>query len=109
MNVIRFWTTDGRGAEPVRLTIRNGKQLAWYRSQQTDEGWHAEGVTYEFDGKRVTRSAFSDGTDCDGRLSREDVSEWDCRTLHNRLEVPLPVWSDSKVSQRDYSAEAAGY
>jgi len=87
-------------------------------SSRHDEGWSSEWERYTLDGDTVQREWCSDGTDCDGRLSRsgEDscpVSELATRVPYGYTEenapFRLPEWREEDRSQRDYSAEAAGY
>ena len=83
----------------------------------TEEGssWGTE--RYEFDGDTLTRMTDTSGRDCDGRVDfhYEDYAETlDGHVPHYHSDEPnpgitCPTWIKLKATQRDYTAEAAGY
>jgi hypothetical protein len=119
-----IWENDSR----VKITLRPDQRLTWGRYTRHDEGYTSASYTWEWDGETLTEQFGSDGTDCDGRLS---TSSERCATLAqlrgvqaydwHDFDYPLPAiklpvdgvfypaWTDGRRSQRDYSAEAAGY
>ena len=106
----RLWI-HYRGS-PARITVQPGKavELAGYQSHE--EGWSSWRDTYEVIGDTIERYSESDGTDCDGRLSTEDTSvvNLDSLQVYGPVDGVLwPAWERLTASQRDYTAEAAGY
>ena len=89
------------------LTLKPEQPVSWFHYERTEEGWSEYGSSWRLclDGTLVVEH-WSDGTDCDGRLSTESIQV---------AEAPRPGldrwphWQDESRSQRDYSAEAAGY
>jgi hypothetical protein len=142
---VRFWSFENGAA--VKLTIRDGHPLRWAYSERTDEGYAAGGFEMYRVGDTVICETWSDGRDCDGRLSGSQRSECHvtrlaahhvatcpechnlsthtglgaegeapaefCRACDARLDwnrcERFPDWNPISTSQRDYSAEAAGY
>lgn len=90
-----------------------------FESHRHEEGWSSTYVCWELTGDVVTCSITDDGTDCDGRLTRHSTYVCPVAELATREpyaaegETPppfrLPTWYEGRHSQRDYSAEAAGY
>ena len=91
-----------------------------------EEGWSATYTRWILDSDEgtVTCETTTDGADCDGRMStRSDVvcdvadlasvvpgrTQEDEETGAPLLPFKVPAWRDVRRSQRDYSAEAAGY
>ncbi len=108
----RFWIWEN-GAQ-VRITLRPGAEpLRWATEQATDEGWSAEGSTYYLVGETVIHEYWTDGVDCDGRLSSSGRLECHKSRLSvRRIEGEThraPEWESVDSSRRDYNAEAAGY
>ena len=122
----RFWVWWNDGW--VKLTLRPGQTLSHGYSGPTDEGWSSEHHNYEYDAETlcVTSHCTSDGSDCDGRLTRYYDCECRVDDLHAVPPPPLdeqafcrrsirefwpmrPLWKKIGSSQRDYNAEAAGY
>lgn len=83
----------------ARITLTEDKPVTLYHSSPTDEGWHSEGCTYWLENGIVYADHYTDGRDCDGRLSTE---------YHTRR-LTDGTWELLNRSQRDYTAEAAGY
>jgi hypothetical protein len=108
---VRFWAWANDGQ--VRITLRPGQTRHWARSYPTDEGWNAEGETWTHEGDHVARTSWTDGRDCDGRMSTDTRLECALERLTDRRDSPdwepSPDWLRVESSQRDYQAEAAGY
>jgi hypothetical protein len=137
---VRF-TVFENGAYAV-LTLRRGDSLEWATGCPTEEGYSAEGCLWYWpaDGETIFRDSWTDGRDCDGRLSTETSCAVPVSRLHSRAiadcpkcgthiergylrgicprcgRLPvavewlrLPEWQRIDSSQRDYTAEAAGY
>lgn len=123
----RFWAYVNGSA--VKLTLRPGQTLRWYRGWTHEEGWSSELLEWEYDADdaEVVRQVVTDGRDCDGRLTRVqtdycpvgqltggnypsvtglglsamEIAAWN--------EVVWPNWQEASRCQRDEFAEAAGY
>lgn len=133
----RFWVYPHCGS-PVKLTLRPGQELTTYYGWRHEEGWSAEGDTWTHGGDHVRHEHFTDGCDCDGRLStttictcpldllivREPTTEYPRSEAFSldytvRSEflaawegVRWPDWQRQpfpESHQRDYAAEAMGY
>ena len=118
----RFWMmthNPGRSADwglPdfVRLALRSGERAEWSAGREsTDEGWADHGWIVEHRGGHVAVWWWSDGADCDGRLSSEHHATCplaDLTAVDPGYGWPrLPKWRDGRRRQRDHTAEAAGY
>ena len=115
----RFWIYLNGG--PIKLTLKPGQTLRWCTSHPTDEGWHAEGGSWLHNHGRIRRSWWSEGRDCDGRLSHfgydsaplDKLAEEEPYIGDSRPEdwqgVVYPAWEHEESGQRDEYAEAAGY
>lgn len=112
---VRF-TVFSLSAERCTLTLTPGQTLTTRRFVEHSEGWSRDETAWTYvtdDGPphvRVTH--FSDGTDCDGRMT--DCQEAVCPI--DRLEATtnyygdrVPDWTPAEAYHRDYAAEAAGY
>lgn len=124
---IRFWVYHQDSI--VKITLCPFKPFNVVSGGPDDEGWWISGDTYEWlpDQDIVTRRSFSDGVDCDGRMSSQYDSECtraqiDCAMVYMGQDpkdpymsiygpAKMPAWKEvnHSFSQRDYSAEAAGY
>jgi len=107
----------------VKLTVFPNVPLSLYTGGETEEGWNSYGVTFELDEDGLLTAAhWSDGRDCDGRLSTCDDfgvpllalqrlgSARDNRNPDNSYaERTAPEWIRERSFQRDYFAEAMGY
>jgi hypothetical protein len=110
---MRFWTWVNDGW--VKLSLRPGEYAQSERYRAHDEGGTASGETWEADEHGVCLEAWSDGRDCDGRM--ETFTRLYCpadRLAVREVEIDgeshmLPDWERVEASQRDHSAEAAGY
>lgn len=100
----------------MKLTLRPGQFLKVEFQHATDDGWHWEGHSWEYDTfDGVVRSIVAtEGCDCDGRLDRYwvgDAKEYDDEFVdqddgqaYRRLR-----YETKSRSQRDHAAEAMGY
>lgn len=110
--IARFLAHSKDRIVKIRLTLDNPHHEFHY-AYRTDEGW--ESVSQEFTlvkrdtGFWVERRSFSDGVDCDGRLSHYSESECPLSELHSGYKNIWPAWRHVDESQRDYAAEAMGY
>lgn len=99
----------------VRITLRPGQTLSWGKGWRHEEGWSSVSYTWTHTGDGILEAFASDGTDCDGRLSRysETFCPLDRLASHawewNGSMQYTPAWEPVESSQRDYQAEAAGY
>lgn len=95
----------------VKLTLRPGQRLSWSTGGPDEEGWHSEGETLEYRDGGIHCVAWTDGRDCDGRMSTERLLFCPLERLKAREYegLLLPDWERVSSSQRDYQAEAAGY
>jgi hypothetical protein len=113
MKTARFWIFYNDGF--IRLSLKPGQTLSFGKRYGTDEGWHSESESFEHCGEYVALHWGSDGVDCDGRLSRGGELHCPLNQLAARYVedgprgYDLPEWEKVEESQRDYSAEAAGY
>lgn len=114
----RFWTRYKGGY--VKVSVRIGKKLELFEGQKTDEGFACSNVTYVYDGEKLTQHWSEWGRDCDGRHEMSGAAYARASELSSRPAVDLdtegkglefPAWREIKGShsQRDYSAEKAGY
>ena len=110
---VRFWfPLGGRDYfQAVRLTLSPGQGVEFWYSGRHDEGWESHIERLVYDGEQVVHDWCTDGTDCDGRMSRSGTrvmvspDGWQSEMFG----VPVPTWKAVDSSQRDYAAEAAGY
>ena len=110
---VTFWTWWDERWQGIRLVP--GDTVTLHEAGQTDEGWSSSTEVYTLSdcGWFVECAAYSDGRDCDGRLSTERHSV--CHVsklaaLPAEDDMPArPDWRSVGSGQRDYSAEAAGY
>ena len=113
MRNARFWAWVN-GAY-VKLTLEPGQRLSWHKGECHDEGWSSLEESWELsrDGVWIEREWVSDGTDCDGRLTRggEMLAKADGSTFmdYSGDGYFCPDWVDAAEWQRDQYAEAMGY
>lgn len=118
MKNARFWDFVNGGW--CKVTLRPGQSMSWVRFGWTEEGSKCEAIEWEHDGEHVISRLTRDETDCDGRFSTRidlacpveslrsvELNEWQAAELP--LGVLLPDWRKLSATQRDYSAEHAGY
>ena len=122
---IRFWAFN-QNCNWVKITLRPGESLTHRKVWFNGEGWSLFEETWKscIEDRQVTCTRFSDGTDCDGRLTTTDrfVCPWEelkdeRRTMdvdvglrsRHEAEIQRPNWRRLDSWQRDYYAEAMGY
>ena len=111
MKQARFWEYHNG---LVKIKINEGKTIHHSHGGPTDEGYSWEAKSFSFDGRTVTCEWATDARDCDGRMTRSGVSHCDVERLSQgyideESGVTFPSWENGESSQRDYSAESAGY
>lgn len=101
---VRFvvWVNGG----PVTITLRPDQTLRHHEFETTEEGWSSYSHEWFYDGTLVAREWVSDGSDCDGRLTRHNLDAWDGHTLNDH---GFPEWKAGASWQRDYTAESMNY
>lgn len=104
---IRFWYWSKNSV--VKLVLHPGQVIETGRSGRHDEGWSSSSERLYFDGVKVWRDWWSDGTDCDGRMSASGQDVMVDPVGHEHHGLRLPTWERVESGQRDYAAEAAGY
>lgn len=107
---VRFWTFHNDSK--VRIKVRPGRPVVIETGGQTDEGYHWSMERLTVEGDTVTLETETDARDCDGRYSTSD--RFTCRVDRmdgyvNGYGDRVPDWKRVDSSQRDYTAEAAGY
>ena len=114
MKNCRFWIFINDA--PARLTLKPGQSLSHYQGGPTDEGWSSTATTWELsdNGELLRCEHISDGSDCDGRLTRgcEQIASANPEHftgLYYTPELMRPDWRDADDWQRDHTAEAANY
>lgn len=107
----RFWT-DYKGS-PVHITLRPGGSIELFEGGPSEEGYCYMRSLFTFDGTQVISEWEENSRDCDGRLERYTESRCHVARLHEGWIDPdglaFPAWERVDASQRDHSAEAAGY
>lgn len=105
----RFWAYIN-GA-PVKLTLAPHQTLRHVSGGLTEEGYSWECIYWHFDGASIHRGVTVQACDCDGRIDRHHDSQCALADLAacEYEGIAYAAWSDGEESQRDYSAEAAGY
>jgi hypothetical protein len=86
--------------------LHPGQTLLWHNFYRHDEGWSSESRQWALNGGEISEEIISDGTDCDGRLTRYATFIARVEDIDSRKR---PDWTEQSASQRDYQAEAAGY
>ena len=124
---VRLWISHwGSGADnfvPVRITLVDGQPMEFYRGGQHEEGYSysVERYVYDRESGIVSLEFIQDGRDCDGRHSScvelewpvngatRPWEDWSTGEPVERPEFPIAYFDKVDSSQRDYSAEMAGY
>lgn len=110
---VRFWTRAN--GTYTKMTLEPGEILHFGYARPTEEGWESyeEEISLSEDGERLCLIYQSDGSDCDGRLSRGGVlvASADPKDFVEcyQFKGMRPDWEQEDRFQRDYRAEAAGY
>ena len=131
MTTARFWTTHH--GSPVKVTLTSTRPVLHHREgRTTDEGWSAHGQDFalheDLSGAWVVREDWTDGRDCDGRISTNHAYDcgldrlkagphaWLPQPLHSGHvveaidpEIRFPAWDRLTSGQRDYTAESMNY
>jgi len=109
----RLWIYYSPGDTWVKLTLKPGQTLAYGDSYSHDEGWTSTGSRYTHEGEHLMLEWFSDGTDCDGRLSQSGTLYCAIGKLQTKPSIDgqhmMPEWQELNSRQRDYAAETMGY
>lgn len=123
----RFWVWHKESY--VRLALKDGQDLSTQEGGPTDEGFSNESTKWSREGDTITQEYAEWGRDCDGRHEYHSTRYADIHELnevptfkpctdYSREEEPkipedvvawLPNWTREERSQRDYTAESAGY
>ena len=113
----RLWVLH-KGS-PVRITLTAERPEASFGDAgRTEEGWYREGESLWLEKNDngltcVFSERWTGERDCDGRHSTRQRAFCPLYLLkagyRESATVAFPVWNVSHASQRDYSAEAAGY
>ena len=124
-DAVRFWALVNGGM--VKLRLAKGESVSFGESEETEEGWRSRGETYFYDTGYVIRHEWwSRERDCDGLHETFGETECGVAWLHDQPYVRerwafdgfrsdpecaylLPAWEDIRTSQRDHTAERAGY
>lgn len=114
----KVWWCD----DEVTLTLRPGQTLHAYAGGATDEGYFSVWESWTHTGFGILRVTEGDSRDCDGRMSTHDSEFCTLQNLRSyaycdrcdpdeppRIVSGLPKWDTVSRSQKDYTAEAAGY
>jgi hypothetical protein len=111
MKQIRFWIYQNNGA--VLIKMKKGQSLAHFYSMRTDEGYNSGGNEWIFDGRTLTNNWWTDGRDCDGRISSSGECYCEADLLKSGYSdeagIKYPRWRQGPSCQRDYQAELANY
>ncbi len=104
------WVCDGW----VKLTLRPDQTLSHAMSAPTDEGWESKSTIWTHQGDRVSQYSERASRDCDGLCDSQCETSAPLSALAaiegSEPDDPCrPDWREIRSSQRDYSAEAAGY
>lgn len=115
----RFWEWVNDGW--VKITLKPDQKLQHGTFSYTDEGWSSTLTEWYHDLDTVERSDFSDGVDCDGRISRSNESSCPIEYLKARdmsqvdgmekenASIFAPEWEHGRGAVYDREAEKAGY
>ena len=100
----RFWVRAN--GDDVLLTLSLGQRLVHNEGGPDEEGYSFTQEVWVHGGEYVTDCWAQESKDCDGRLDRYN------RSRTRVSDIPddhCPEWENENSSQRDYSAEDAGY
>jgi hypothetical protein len=118
----KFWTYvglragDGEdnpdGESWLLIRLYDGESYVLSSGGQSDEGYDITHETFTNSDGVVTCELDSTARDCDGRFDRHETYTCPVGLLQDKespLGVRTPAWTKVDSSQRDYSAERAGY
>jgi len=123
----RFWVWHKESY--VRLALKDGQDLSTHDGGPCDEGYSCESTKWSRDGNTITQEYAEWGRDCDGRHEYHSTRYADIHELEvnaqyatigdedsfdepedtRRIICRTPNWTREERSQRDYTAESAGY
>lgn len=105
----------------VKLSIPPGESLLLQEGGPTDEGYSYTRTIFTCHDGLVSIESDTEARDCDGRHDFSYESYCPVDMLHVEVpytfgesgdpepEIRTPAWAKGRRSQRDYTAEAAGY
>lgn len=112
----------------LTIILKDGESFSLEHRQRTEEGWQQEVVSWELVEETVTKSWYSDGVDCDGRMEYSSncachisqlqkspawlYSEWiegKGNENHYSSTIKVPEWENVRKHQRDHTAERMNY
>jgi len=96
----------------VVLTVCEGQPLTHHVCERHEEGWSSESNQWTLLNGTLYLETYTDGVDCDGRLSRSDQYMCPVHKARDYLVsdgTRTPEWEVVSERQRDYSAESMGY
>lgn len=109
----RFWIMHND--DWCRVALRDGDSIELYRREEYDDGRSHTWTHYQREGDVITCDIQIEASDCEGRTEQS----FEVSTTLTQLESaepdpdydfpPRPVWQPVDYSQRDHTAEAAGY
>ncbi len=109
----RFFDMHPRTGEPVKVTLRPNERKLHCQLWWNGEGYTVRATTYHHAGAEVQITTLDQGRDCDGYHTREWTIACALDELTDGLRdedgVRFPNWRKVASSQRDFTAEAAGY
>lgn len=108
----RFW--EYINGDWVKITLHPGQELEHCVGEKHEEGVTWEANRWEHTGDTVIHECTRWGRDCDGRWETRldfetSLEELDIRQRELNGEVGPVGWDVKDSSQRDYTAESAGY
>jgi len=114
-NHARFWAFVN--CDWVKLTLTEDRpELTHLSGGPTDEGYSFESETWSLEDGIVTREWYCDARDCDGRHQQGftvdcPVERLKMGEVHGETfsQFSTPDWMEIGYTQRDHTAEAAGY
>lgn len=109
----RFW--DHINGSHVRLALRDGQTFTHAIYASTDEGYSYEATTWSFEDGDIICHRYTRGRDCDGLHEHEWSGACAFASRYGYIDndvtpaINMPLWRIVDTSQRDHTAEAAGY
>lgn len=119
----RFWFYVSVQHGWVKLTLKPGSLMKLSGGGATDEGYQRwyEFIGYDAHDMEICNTSVIESRDCDGRLDSYTGYHCPVESLKSRKAtvygdngetgeiLDAPAWIPGLCSQRDYSAEEAGY
>ena len=103
-----YWNDDF-----VKLTLRPGQTVRFWRTEEHEEGWSSTAEEYEHTGREICSRTYEDGTDCDGQMSVDTWHTCPVSDLAARWSAALgdlvPAWKLLDRDINDRSAVAMNY